>query len=71
VRHSYFTHSVQSGLVEATATFAAAARDAGSELVVNLSQLLSREPGGAQPTPHQTRHWLAAGDRLAGPAGVC
>src|SRR6266496_1200360 len=34
VRRSYFTYPVQPGLVEATAIFATAARDAGSELVV-------------------------------------
>lgn len=59
VSRAYFTYPVQSGLVEATATFAIAARDADVELVVNLSQLLSRTTGGAQPTPHQNRHWLA------------
>ena len=59
VTRSYFTYPVQEGLVDATATFAVAARDAGSELVVNLSQLLSRTTGGVQPTPHQNRHWLA------------
>jgi uncharacterized protein YbjT (DUF2867 family) len=59
VRRSYFTYPVQDGLVVATTTFAAAARDAGSELLVNLSQLLSRTTAGVQPTPHQNRHWLA------------
>jgi uncharacterized protein YbjT (DUF2867 family) len=59
VRRAYFTYPVQSGLVDATATFAVAARDAGVEHVVNLSQLLSRTTGGVQATPHQNRHWLA------------
>jgi uncharacterized protein YbjT (DUF2867 family) len=68
VRRSYFTYPVQPGLVEATATFAAAAREADSELVVNLSQLLSRRDGGRQPTPHQDRHWLA--EQLLDWAGV-
>ena len=56
VRRTYFTYPVQEGLVEAAATFAAAARSAGIEQVVNLSQWL--QPDGEQPTPHQTRHWL-------------
>jgi uncharacterized protein YbjT (DUF2867 family) len=59
VSRAYFTYPVQAGLVEATATFAVAARDAETELVVNLSQLLSRTTAGVQPTPHQNRHWLA------------
>jgi uncharacterized protein YbjT (DUF2867 family) len=57
IRRAYFAYPVQEGLLEATATFAAAARSAGVEQVVNLSQWL--QPGGEQPTPHQTRHWLA------------
>jgi uncharacterized protein YbjT (DUF2867 family) len=68
IRRSYLTYPVQAGLIDATATFAAAARDAGSELVVNLSQLLSRTTGGVQPTPHQNRHWLA--EQLLDWAGV-
>jgi uncharacterized protein YbjT (DUF2867 family) len=57
IRRAYFAYPVQEGLLEATATFAAAARSAGVEQVVNLSQWL--QPGGEQPTPHQARHWLA------------
>jgi uncharacterized protein YbjT (DUF2867 family) len=68
VRRSYFTYPVQAGLLYATTTFAVAARDAGSELVVDLSQLLSRERGGVQPTPHQNRHWLA--EQVLGWAGI-
>jgi uncharacterized protein YbjT (DUF2867 family) len=59
VGRAYFTYPVQAGLVDATATFAAAARNAGLQQVVNLSQLLVRTTGGAQPTPHQNRHWLS------------
>jgi uncharacterized protein YbjT (DUF2867 family) len=54
---AYFAYPVQEGLLEAAATFAAAARAAGVEQVVNLSQWL--QPSGEQPTPHQARHWLA------------
>lgn len=56
VRRAYFTYPVQEGLLDAAATFAAAARSAGVEQVVNLSQWL--QDGGDQPTPHQVRHWL-------------
>jgi uncharacterized protein YbjT (DUF2867 family) len=59
VARAYFTYPVRDGLLEATANLAVAARDAGVERVVNLSQLLSRTTAGAQPTPHQNRHWLA------------
>ena len=57
IRRAYFAYPVQEGLLEAAATFAATARSAGVEQVVNLSQWL--QPGGEQPTPHQARHWLA------------
>jgi uncharacterized protein YbjT (DUF2867 family) len=56
VRRAYFAYPVQEGLLDAAATFAAAARSAGVEQVVNLSQWL--QEGGEQPTPHQARHWL-------------
>ena len=57
IRRAYFAYPVQEGLLEAATTFAAAARSAGVEQVVNLSQWL--QPSGEQPTPHQARHWLA------------
>ena len=56
IRRAYFAYPVQEGLLDAAATFAAAARSAGVEQVVNLSQWL--QSGGEQPTPHQARHWL-------------
>jgi uncharacterized protein YbjT (DUF2867 family) len=56
IRQAYFAYPVQEGLLDAAATFAAAGRSAGLEQLVNLSQWL--QPGGEQPTPHQTRHWL-------------
>ena len=56
IRRAYFAYPVQEGLLEAAGTFAAAARLAGIQQVVNLSQWL--QPGGEQPTPHQARHWL-------------
>jgi uncharacterized protein YbjT (DUF2867 family) len=57
IQRAYFAYPVQEGLLQAAATFAAAARSAGVEQVVDLSQWL--QPSGEQPTPHQTRHWLA------------
>jgi uncharacterized protein YbjT (DUF2867 family) len=57
IRRAYFAYPVQEGLLEAAGTFAAAARSAGVEQVVNMSQWL--QLGGEQPTPHQARHWLA------------
>ena len=56
IQRAYFAYPVQEGLLDAAATFAAAARSAGIEQVVNLSQWL--QEGGEQPTPHQARHWL-------------
>ena len=57
VRRAYFTYPVTDGLMQAATAFAAAARTAGVEQVVNLSQWL--QPGRWEhPTPHQTRHWL-------------
>jgi uncharacterized protein YbjT (DUF2867 family) len=44
VKRAYFTYPVADGLLEAVAIFAAAARDAGVELVVNNSQFQGR-PG--------------------------
>jgi uncharacterized protein YbjT (DUF2867 family) len=39
IKLAYFTYPVADGLLEATTIFALAAREAGTELVVNLSQL--------------------------------
>ena len=44
VKRAYFTYPVADGLLEAAAIFAAAARDAALELVVNNSQFQGR-PG--------------------------
>ena len=42
VRRAYFTYPVAEGLLEAATTFAAAARDAALELVVNNSPVSGR-----------------------------
>src|SRR6516162_9800677 len=39
IKRAYFTYPVADGLLEATAIFAMAAREANTELVVNMSQL--------------------------------
>jgi len=66
IRRAYFAYPVQEGLLEAAAMFGYAARSAGVEQVVNLSQWL--QPSDEQPTPHQTRHWLA--ERIFDWAGI-
>jgi uncharacterized protein YbjT (DUF2867 family) len=53
VKRAYFTYPVADGLLEAVAIFAAAARDAGVELVVNNSQFQGR-PG--EPTFRDLQH---------------
>ena len=59
VRRAYFTYPVVDGLLEATAIFAGAAREAGTELVVNNSQF----QGTAEaPSFRNLQHRLA--DRI-------
>src|SRR5215471_3424985 len=59
VKRAYFTYPVADGLLEAAAIFAAAARDAGTELVVNNSQFQGTpEP----PSFRNLQHRLA--DRI-------
>ncbi|OBK46093.1 NmrA family NAD(P)-binding protein [Mycobacterium sp. 1081908.1] len=56
VQRSYFTYPLADGLLIATATFAAAGRQAGLQSVVNMSQITAR-PDHASPAARQ--HWLA------------
>ncbi|WP_188189925.1 NAD(P)H-binding protein [Nonomuraea sp. SYSU D8015] len=56
VRRAYFTYPVTAGLLDATAAFAAAAREAGVERVVEVSQLDASPEAG---TPRMRRHWLS------------
>lgn len=56
VKRAYFTYPVDDGLLEATATFAAAAREAGTEMVVNMSQLQST---AIAPSFRNLQHRLA------------
>jgi uncharacterized protein YbjT (DUF2867 family) len=68
IRRAYFTYPVADGLLEAAAIFAAAARDAGLELVVNNSQFQGTpdNPGFRDlqhaPTFRNLQHRLA--DRI-------
>jgi uncharacterized protein YbjT (DUF2867 family) len=66
IRRAFFTYPVEAGLLDATAIFAQAARKAGVELLVNVSQLRARE--GTTSTPRQHQHWLS--DEVFGWAGV-
>jgi uncharacterized protein YbjT (DUF2867 family) len=56
IKLAYFTYPVVDGLLEATTIFAVAAREAGTELVVNLSQL-QNTPGA--PSFRNLQHRLA------------
>jgi NAD(P)H dehydrogenase (quinone) len=56
VQRAYFTYPIAEGLLEATATFAAAAKQAGVQTVVNMSQITARPD---HPSPAARQHWLA------------
>ncbi len=59
IKLAYFTYPVTDGLLEATTIFALAAREAGTELVVNLSQLQNTPDA---PSFRNLQHRLA--DRI-------
>jgi NAD(P)H dehydrogenase (quinone) len=59
VRAAYFVYPIKPGLLEATATFADAAEDAGVSAVVNMSQISARR-GAASDAARI--HWL--GERI-------
>jgi NAD(P)H dehydrogenase (quinone) len=52
----YFCYPTSDKVLEATATFAAAAIEQGVRLVVNLSQIIARPDA---PSPTSRSHWLA------------
>ena len=56
VKRIYFCYPPLGGLLEATANVAVAARDAGVEAVVNMSQISAREDG---ESPLSRQHWLS------------
>src|SRR5260370_23898487 len=56
VRRAYFVYPIRPGIIQATAYFAQAAKEAGVEAVVNMSQISSREDARS----HAARdHWVA------------
>lgn len=57
VQRAYFNYPVRGGMPEAAAVFAAAARDAGVQRVVDVSMIYAGKDPGI--TPHMQRHWVA------------
>jgi uncharacterized protein YbjT (DUF2867 family) len=56
VRRAYYVYPIAPGIIQATAYFAQAAREAGVEAVVNMSQISAREDSRS----HAARdHWVA------------
>jgi NAD(P)H dehydrogenase (quinone) len=56
VDSAYFCYPIRPGLIEATATFAQAATEAGVGSVVNMSQISARREAGSNAA---RQHWLA------------
>jgi NAD(P)H dehydrogenase (quinone) len=65
VGRAYFTYPIADGLLEATATFAAAGKQAGLQSMVNMSQITARPN---HPSPAARQHWLA--ERLLDWSGI-
>lgn len=57
VQRAYFNYPVRGGMPEAAATFAAAARNAGVQRLVDVSMIYAGKDAGI--TPHMQRHWVA------------
>ena len=56
VTRAYLTYPLVEKLLEATTIFAVAAKEAGVEAIVNMSQITARED---HPSPAARQHWLA------------
>src|ERR1700730_12689605 len=56
VQRAYFPYPIAEGLLEATATFAAAAKQAGLQSMVNMSQITARPN---HPSPAARQHGFA------------
>src|SRR5262245_21927671 len=56
VRRAYFVYPICPGIVQATAYFAQAAKDAGLDGIVNMSQVTARPDAKSHAS---TDHWLA------------
>jgi uncharacterized protein YbjT (DUF2867 family) len=59
VRSAYFVYPIELGLIEATSIFALAAHEAGSQAVVNMSQVSARRDARSNAA---REHWL--GERI-------
>src|SRR2546430_6248997 len=56
VQRAYFCYPINPGLVQATAQFAQAAKEAGVEVIVNMSQISAR---GDSKSNAARQHWLS------------
>jgi NAD(P)H dehydrogenase (quinone) len=56
VKRAYFVYPIRPGILQATAYFAQAAKEAGVEGIVNMSQISAREDAKSHAA---TDHWLA------------
>ena len=56
VQRAYFCYPIRPGIVQATAQFAQAAKEAGVDGIVNMSQISAREDAKSHAA---TDHWLA------------
>src|SRR6516162_6714317 len=56
VQRAYFVYPIRPGIVQATAYFAQAAKEAGVDGIVNMSQVSAREDAKSHAA---TDHWLA------------
>ena len=56
VRQAYFVYPVRPGIIQATAYFAQAAKEAGVEAIVNMSQIIAREDANSRSARD---HWVA------------
>ena len=56
VQRAYFIYPIRPGIVQATAQFAQAAKEAGVDGIVNMSQIAAREDAKSHAA---TYHWLA------------
>ena len=65
VQGAYFVYPIRPGILQATAYFAQAAREAGVDGIVNMSQISAREDAKSHAA---TDHWLA--ERLFDWSGV-
>ena len=56
VQRAYFVYPIRPGILQATAYFAQAAKEAGVDSIVNMSQISAREDAKSHAA---TDHWLA------------